>query len=377
MVSNPSIERVFVMAYQNGDEKRISLSGLWREDDRGNRIFESITELDQKSTLKEVHDELSARYSSKMVIFLMKDFLLQTSSDENQRYGLEYLYINGLYQDVEKLISINESSSNPLNKHWAYVYKVMLYRLKEKPSAYEFLKQVQNIRTLEEPLLCLKAFMVLYGYYDLYQFDKFKGKIDQINRLLERYELPFLKQYFQIRLDEVLYWHHWKRNNVIKAREHGFQLINEIQNPYKICMLHNALAHTYVFESYEQSMFLVQQSLNIAEEHQYKDHLRSLTQNTIPFISAVNEQVDEIESNVVSEQAHLAAARGDNETAIRILEKLDNLSPFQQCYLGKAKKDLHLLQRSYDRFIHEQHDYFFAQLPVLEMNRIFAIRDCK
>ncbi|SFG07010.1 hypothetical protein SAMN05216353_12170 [Halobacillus alkaliphilus] len=52
------------------------------------------------------------------------------------------------------------------------------------------------------------------------------------------------------------------------------------------------------------------------------------------------------------------------------MENLGTWTPFQECYMGAASKNNHLLENADHRFIHELGDQFFALLPKHYLKRL-------
>src|SRR4051812_25700096 len=65
---------------------------------------------------------LSQEHEEEEVIELTRKFCLQSSSAEIQKKGMEFLYMNGFYDDLRFLITKNQLTDNPSNHLWAEVY---------------------------------------------------------------------------------------------------------------------------------------------------------------------------------------------------------------------------------------------------------------
>ncbi|MYL54572.1 hypothetical protein GLW08_14650 [Pontibacillus yanchengensis] len=319
--------------------------------------------------------QLKATYSNQEAIHNMKEYILHSTTPCELRYGLEYLYLNGFFHELPQLIDINLASSYAVNQQWGWVYQLLLERYRDQTDPNVFLAKVATIHPLEDHMAFLKTLMHIYGNNALHRYNVFGLYLDDIQEYLRNMDNNFLKDLFQFRVDEVLFHYHWKRNELVISRKYAFRLINHFHNDYKVGLIHNVLAYTYIFESYEQAMYHAQQALYLSQNCPFKDLEYLVTQNTIPFVSSIHEKAEGITSEDKGEIAHLAIARGDVEEAIQYLRSFSNLSPFKEYYLGKAEQNMDLLQRSYNRFIQEQSDYFFARLPLNEMQKIK--RNCK
>ncbi|MFC0525195.1 AimR family lysis-lysogeny pheromone receptor [Pontibacillus salicampi] len=321
-------------------------------------------------SLFRIETELLEHHPNYVVREKMKDYLLASSIHCEMRYGLEYLYLNGYFHELSELIEKNRTVSSELNEQWADVYDLLLFRYRTAPDPHYFLKQVDRIEPLEEDMAQLKTMMVIYGNATLRRYHYLGLYVEQLRTYIQRMNNPFLKRLFQFRLDEILFNYHWKRNEVILARKHAYKLIYHSQNTYKMAIFHNVLAYTYIFESYDQAMHHAHQALANAEYAMFDNIHKIVTHNTIPFIASVFEKPNGITTEDEGEQIHLMIARGETVEASRRLREMSSLSPFKQYYLGKAEQNADMLLTSYQRLIQEQSDYFFARLPLLELEKI-------
>ncbi|WP_163539764.1 AimR family lysis-lysogeny pheromone receptor [Gracilibacillus sp. YIM 98692] len=302
----------------------------------------------------------------------MRVACLATKSDESQRVAMEYLYSHGLLKDLQVLIDRNKKSDNFLNRKWAEVYQLFYNRRtfskkSAKPgSPNQYLQQVQRMKidNDEHSLQILHDLMHIYCYFDMHQYRYIGTYNDRIKERLLDLNDPLLYKLLQSRLNETLIIYHWKRNELILSRKYGYRLLEETNNLRKKMDVHNILAQGYLFESYDQAINHVHIAIDIAKELENERALFGLTNYTLPFISSYHCKTDGIETTDKAEQAHLSLAKGDVQTCIAILEAFEELTPFQQYYLGLARQDKHLLRRSYQRFIEERDDYFYAKLPL-------------
>ncbi|WP_058308728.1 AimR family lysis-lysogeny pheromone receptor [Gracilibacillus massiliensis] len=308
----------------------------------------------------------------------MTEICLATENEENQRTAMEYLYVNGLYDELKVMIDKIKYATNDVNRKSARIYQIMYERktiaatqLKpDTPSKY--IKAVNRLKINEEDITVriLKDLVHIYGYFDMHQYGKIGTFNESIKRLLIQVKDPLLYELFESRLNEALFIYHWKRNELILSRKYGYQLLKEANNPRKQIDIHNILAQGYLFDSYEQAMHHMSVAIEMAEQLSYERATYGLKNYTLPFISAYYKKTEGITSLDLAEQAHIAFAEGNNETCIEILADFEQLTPFQQYYLGQAKQDKYLLRTAYQRFIEERDDYFYARLPLEALNAL-------
>ncbi|MYL54574.1 hypothetical protein GLW08_14660 [Pontibacillus yanchengensis] len=320
--------------------------------------------------LYHVNKILFVLYEENQALHLVRQYCFMTTCDENKRMGLEFLYWNGFFEALPILIEKNYQSENPINQQWAWIYGVMLDRLKNRPDPYEYMEKVKKKGFIDADLQCLSTFLMVYAYFELHQFGKLGTYLEQIQSHLERMEQNFLQDMFTDRYYELVFQYHWRRNELLIGRKFAYHFMNRSNNLFKKTQMHIQLAETYVFESYEQAMFHIQEARSIAKRRNDSFSIKLIESRTIPFIAAVNEKAEGIVTTYLPEKAHVAIVNGDVETGIAILESFEELTPFQQYYLGKATQNKLYLQKAHDRLLNEQSDYFFARLPLRELQKL-------
>jgi len=318
-------------------------------------------------SLFSVLQELSKKYDEKTTIFLTKEFCLNCQTHENQRVGMEFLYMNGFHRELEGLIEINKASSNQINIDWGNVYEFILDRKKNRKYKGEVFNFANNYHTNDRTLSCLLIFLKIYGHIDVYEYELLDEYQEELTSMLLDIDNTLIRIYFQLRENEVLFHYHWTKNEVEVARKYAFNIVDNIFNQDKKCFMHIWLGNTYIFDDYERSLEHLEKAEKIAIDYDLDHFLYAIKNNVLPFISAYNGVYENITTKDIAEQAHLEIARGDKSKAVEILRGLHDLTPFQEYYLGIALDDCHILNKSYLRFINERKDHFFARLPYLEL----------
>ncbi|QHE51056.1 AimR family lysis-lysogeny pheromone receptor [Pontibacillus sp. HMF3514] len=324
---------------------------------------------ENEPSLFSVLQELSKKYDEKTTIFLTKEFCLNCQTYENQRVGMEFLYMNGFREELKTLVNINKDSSNQNNVAWGEVYDFILHRKIMAQYRGEVLSFVDNYETDDEILRCLLIFIKIYGHIDLCEFDVIENYREELTSLLLNIDDTLLRIYFQLRENELLFLFHWMRNEVDIARNYAHNIIDNIFNQEKKCFMHIHLSETYIFEDFDLALEHVNCAREIALDYDLDYYVKAIDNNVIPFISAINGKYQGISTNDIAEQAHLAIAAGDNEKAIKLLKDIEKRTPFQDYYYGLAANDISLLLSSYKRFLNERNDQFFARLPYLELKK--------
>jgi hypothetical protein len=306
---------------------------------------------------------LSQEHEEEEVVDLTRKFCLQSSSNEIQKKGMEFLYMNGFYDDLRILITKNQLSNNPSNQLWAEVYQIILDRRDRKYSVGEMRTRLQEMIPTDPELKCLIELVIVDTYFNQMDFGQFGNFLEKQQELFEPIQDNFILSSFNLRTYQKLFVYYWTRNELIMARKYAFRALNQTNSPTTKVSLHMNLALTYSFDTYYQGMYHLKEALKIAEKFNLEKFIHSIKNKSIPFFAAHFGRPNGVESSDRSEQAHLEIAKGNNEKAIALLEDIYTDSPFKMYYMGLAKKDKNLLSESCRMFV-ERSDYFFSRLPM-------------
>ncbi|MDY0409472.1 AimR family lysis-lysogeny pheromone receptor [Paracerasibacillus soli] len=313
---------------------------------------------------------ITHEYPNQEANAIIRDFCLTTMNPEFQKKGLEFLYVNGLYEDLQLLVNINIESDNPNNQNWGKVYQLILDRRTNKQSPAALIKQFTQLKNGEPELLCVIKLSKLALYQDVKDFGNIGNFLDIQPELFDQVEDRYLLSCFQFRLHQQLFIYYWMRNELIIARKYAFRALTETNNELTKANINTNLGLTYTFDTYHQGMYHLNEAKRLFLKNNAFEYSKMIDNNNIPFLSAHFGQVDGIETNDKSEQAHIEIAKGNHEKAIKILETLPMESPFNLYYLGVAKQDKNILVRSYNYFIEKRSDYFFSRLPLNALRKL-------
>src|SRR5699024_7431738 len=207
------------------------------------------------------------------------------------RIGMEFLYMNGLYNDLQKLIHINKQSHVLKNKQWAAVYQLIIDRRTNKIPTYVCVQKLNRIHTDDIILYCLIELTKVGCYFDVNNYDKIGKFLDVQFELFSKIEDPFMLSCLDLRLHQQLVFYHWMRNEVIMARKYAFRALNQTNSPQTKASLHINLGLTYTFDTYSQGMYHFNEALKIAKENEMDKYIHAICNYNIPFISAHFNQV--------------------------------------------------------------------------------------
>lgn len=307
---------------------------------------------------------LSQEHDHETAHDLTRQYCLQSPSDEICKTCMEFLYMNGYFDDLRRIIDSNKTSQQQTNQLWAEIYQIMIDRRMKRHPSHLLLQRLNSIMTDDANLTCLIELTRVSIYYDQNKFGKIANLLDEQHNLFSQVNDRFLLSSFDLRLYQLLFVYYWVRNELIMARKYAFRALNETNSVLTKASLHTNLGLTYTFDTYAQGMYHFKEALKLANTYQLEQVKRSIQQKNIPFFSAHFGHVEGIETDDRSEQAHLEIAKGNRSKAITILEQMPLDSPFKLYYLGLAKQDKAILLQSYSDFINKRSDYFFSRLPL-------------
>ncbi|RDW20565.1 hypothetical protein CWR45_04840 [Oceanobacillus chungangensis] len=333
-------------------------------------VYGSILSTKYVLTLEQLQEFFLLEDSSESITELTRRFCLQSSSQDIQKKGMEFLYIHGYFDDLKVLIKKNKESEHFSNNQWADIYQIMMDLKKNRELAFTILPRLNQLKTSDPELVCLIELAKASCYYYMNRVDKLGYILATYQQLFSAIDDRLLVSYFRTRIRQISIIYFLKRNEMITARKFGYQILNEMLNPFIHADIHIKLGLSYTFESLEQGMYHLSEALRISKEYQFDKAVNLIEQRNIPFLLAHFNQVENISTQDKSEQAHIEIAKGNNGKAIEILNELPLNTPFQIYYLGKAKQDKQLLIKSYLYFIEKQGDHFFSKLPLYELKQL-------
>ncbi|MEC5424489.1 AimR family lysis-lysogeny pheromone receptor [Virgibacillus sp. C22-A2] len=315
-------------------------------------------------TLEQLMETLSQEHTDQTVIELLRNYCLQSTSYDIQKKGMEFLYINGFYGELQQLIDKNNESMHCSNREWAAIYQIFIDRRLNRYTPQELFHRINQFSSDEPELVCLIEFARVTVFYQMNEFSNIGNFLAVQPKLFESIDDKLLISYFNIRLYQLLLTYYLTRNELIMARKYAYRILNHTTNTRTKVNTHIKLGVSYTFDTYQQGMFHLNEALKLSKKHNLTANIHLIEQRNIPFLSAHFNRVEGITSTDESEQAHIEIAKGNNAKALAILKKVSIDSPFKEYYMGLAKQDKNLLLQSYTNFIEKRSDYFFSRLPL-------------
>lgn len=326
----------------------------------------NVSILDQQAhNLTEARALLESQaLSHESVDQLLCSYCLASQSAVIKRTGLEFMYMNEYFNELQELVHMNAVRAEDENRQWAHVYQMLLNHRNKTEQPKALLNELEKMTPSSPAFITIVelAKMTIYQSMDEYRY--IGEFIVHQKQLFNNIHDPMLRSLFQLRLREHLFMYHWKRNEVVMARKHAYKMLKHALKPLICIRIHVNLGLTYLFDTFEQGMFHFNEAVNIAQAHNETKALYSVNNKTIPFFAAHFNQTEDICSEYLDEQAFVLISQGKKEEALQLLQKTSLNDPFLLYYMGLATGETDYFIRSYDCFIERRGDLFFVRLPI-------------
>ncbi|MEH0005929.1 AimR family lysis-lysogeny pheromone receptor [Bacillus cytotoxicus] len=300
-----------------------------------------------------------------------------TTSKKNVRIAMEYANAKGDLQLLKSLVDSEKNSSLAMNREWAYVYELVWLRSSGSIKKQELLAKIEDRKGSK--VIKTKEMKVLYGiltYYTMYDLKKYNSLFEYAGVLVPEVEEitdNFIKSSYLGRIKEGLAYAYLVQDNLEKSRSLCHEIL-DIENIEGCFHLLRAsafvyLAESYTFECYDSASRYIKESLKQLEPYYFEreKYRRQRILNTYAFIKLVNKKnLENIKIYHFAEKSLLEIVKGNYINAVNILNDLEKkngyLTPMQYCYLGIAKDDISLIEKSIMLFECEG-DRFYSKFP--------------
>ncbi|MFE5392580.1 AimR family lysis-lysogeny pheromone receptor [Bacillus thuringiensis] len=308
------------------------------------------------------------------------EYCEKIKGNKNLKIGMEFVHARGEFNLLERLIKKAESSKDDVTKEWAEVYRLLYRRSKEDLVGKLLLTEVEKKRkTIKSTEMSLVLDIIYcYGLYDLSDYRFLYRYACDVKEKIE-IDIPqkekFLKQSLTIKINESIHAACLSLCKIKETREYTPYLMKYLGEPGKYPIPQasalNVLGESYIFEDYHKAKVYLEQALYVLGDV-FNDTMKNKKRcimNTLNFLKIYHGiDLDDLYLTDPAEIAYLEIKRGNNEKAIEILNGLEmqngKLSAFQLCYMGIAKGDKKLIEKSLKKF-EENGNLFYAQLPKL------------
>nr|WP_277818725.1 AimR family lysis-lysogeny pheromone receptor [Bacillus sp. TL12] len=316
-------------------------------------------------------------------------------SHKNLKLALEVLDMFGEYelQDMvmqqitspknkedEKEKKKGNSKTVRINLNLVPLYKTLRERSENTITPKMFFEKVDKMRKKQKctdnELVILSVLNTIYSFFDLGNYKMVNEHIQQLLPDILKIKCHTLRGSFLLRIKEMNIFVELHENNLDKARELCFEIINDETNCYVStkAVAYCKAGESYVFSDYQRAKEYMEKSLEIIGDPVNKklEIRRKKVLNTLSFLRIHHKKdlhtinPEELDK---AEKAFLYVKLGENQKAIEILQALQNengcLSSFQLYYMGLAvggeegKKYLEMSVESFSK----SGDFFYISLP--------------
>ncbi|WP_369689185.1 AimR family lysis-lysogeny pheromone receptor [Bacillus sp. AFS075034] len=359
-----------------------------------------------KSTLSDIlngHIEISFNYLVKVIMKvynnpspelknqMISDYLAY-AKPENKREALEYAAFRREFDSLKKIIDEEIKSPTDINREWAEVYQVIYNHCRDKGkdepqySPYTFNDDLEKKKT-EISSKEMKALVDILLCQTLYQMKEYKLLFNRIGRVEKRTQkIPnkFIRNCFLVRIKEGMSVTYLMQNEILNARQNCTELFKICdKNPnfsiQKANVFYN-LGESYLFESYRKSKRFLECALSALDNEIFRNNedikrKRQKINSTLIFLKIhhfrdIHTLPDVLDKD---DQAYLEFKRENYHDAVKILLEMEkengSLNEFQTCYMGLAKNDKSLLEKSYSMFLKKK-SLFYAKIPQIYLGYI-------
>lgn len=317
---------------------------------------------------------------------MLHTFCSVTTSKKNLRIAMEYANAKGDLSLLKLLVEQERKSSLAMNREWAYVYELVLLRSNGTIKKQELLSKLEDhkgskiIKTNEMKVLC--GILTYYTNYDLENYNSLFKYAEMLLPDVDAITDSFIRSSYLGRIKEGLAYAYLVQDNLEMCRSlcQEILVIDDSKDCFHLLRA-SALAYiaeSYTFDCYDSASWYMKKALkqlgacNFEREKQRKLSIL----NTYAFIKLVNKQ--ELENIVIyhsAEKSFLEIIKGNYKNAVEILSDLEKkngmLTPMQYCYLGIAKNDISLIDKSIV-LLECAGNRFYCRFPkkiVVEFNR--------
>ncbi|MFA2694520.1 AimR family lysis-lysogeny pheromone receptor [Bacillus mycoides] len=352
------------------------------------------------------HTQISFCFLTKTLIRLYEDHLLrrdivqkylQFAKPENIKEAMEYFSFRGEFEMLHGLIAKEKERVETKRKEkekkeekytpgkdeeWIGVYELIYRRNteREKFSLEDFddLLEEKRFETSSKEMEVLIDILRCQTAYQLRDYRTLLKRMKKIEKRVSKVTNKFLRTSFSVRLKEGMNAVLLMDAKVLEIRENSFKLLEICSSEpnFKVqkANAHYNIAESYIFENFTQSKFHFEQALHVLgssfnEELQRKKRAIERTFNFLKIYHS--KELDNLYGDLdLPEQAFLAIRKGDKELALVILEKIKeekgSLNEFSTFYLGLAKEDVRIIEKSLEMFIANSNN-FYAKLPKIHL----------
>ncbi|MBJ7997362.1 XRE family transcriptional regulator [Bacillus mycoides] len=279
----------------------------------------------------------------------------------NVKVAFALAHLNDHVVLMEYLSKICEESKDLEMRRFADIFNLYIDRLKGENvrKVYLDIQKARNSNADVEIFCDILSMLILCDLGDFGLMEGYKSRVE--NNIMDDKLVTniYLKSLYGFWVKELWSYSILRKNNSLKfVRENGELRTHRDINffPVMEALLNIRSGENLMFSDYKKSLYFFQEALNVLKGA--KGSLKyNIALNDINFIRIFWwKDLNKIDFDKLhpAEYALFLIKKGKYQQAINILEEIrlkkNMLTPLQTCYLGMAKKDIHLIEQSIDMF---------------------------
>ncbi|MED1270080.1 AimR family lysis-lysogeny pheromone receptor [Bacillus mycoides] len=279
----------------------------------------------------------------------------------NVKVAFALAHLNDHVVLMEYLSKICEESKDLEMRRFADIFNLYIDRLKGKNvrKVYLDIQKARNSNADVEIFCDILSMLILCDLGDFGLMEGYKLRVE--NNIMDDKLVTniYLKSLYGFWVKELWSYSILRKNNSLRfVRENGELRTHRDINffPVMEALLNIRSGENLMFSDYKKSLYFFQEALNVLKGA--KGSLKyNIALNDINFIRIFWwKDLNKIDFDKLhpAEYALFLIKKGKYQQAINILEEIrlkkNMLTPLQTCYLGMAKKDIHLIEQSIDMF---------------------------
>jgi hypothetical protein len=286
----------------------------------------------------------------------------------NLRAAMEYASTFNYFDLQRVLYDVNVGLGRE-NKDFAEIYSIYLDFQEGEVDKKEILHRVKEYAPKCYETEIMKVIVLCSLYYTKKDYKKVYRLSHNLDELVGKIKNDYIRESYMSRVCDLISRSYlYYKNDVKKARFFAMSLKKNEFSAHRKLHADYIVAMSYFYDDYQMCMNYLKGyqkslieigNLGLAEELDNKE---------IPFVMNHWGKNRKIKSNDLAEVAHFHIKNGEKDKALKILERLEPLTPFQMYYKGLALDDPQILSMSFVEFM-KTGDRFFANLPKSELKK--------
>jgi DNA-binding Xre family transcriptional regulator len=297
---------------------------------------------------------------------LMEMYIRSICMPKNIQYALEYCSNHRLKDTLKYLLGLDVQ--NIVTKEWIRIYSYR-YNLQ---TDYDFISRLRKEYVTTVEMNVFIKFIEIYYHYYKRHFSTFFSLSERLEDDVNEIKDEFIRDMYLVRLYEINASAYMFKGDIDACRHYAHKTISLNNNKIRVANAYLSLGLSYIYESYELATNYMRKAQELLYEIGEVDYAKRIESDGIVFTKNYwSVELDTIETDSISEQAHLYIRLGEKEKALALLKQIEDKTPFIYYYMGMAidgEEGRKFLYQSIKGF-RKQEDFHYIHLPILELKR--------